>query len=480
MAGLPRGAFERAANPGRRSIESMGLAGLFGQSPAQRRAQAPFGNAGRLGGPLGRSDFRGGLLGNLFGGRSPFGAGRSPLDFGGIFDGLSWDAKGIRQRGGVPGTTTGGASGGLSPNGATPYDQAFIDAAREMGARYGVQLDPAVLKAMANIESGGTFGMPVRATDDWGGGASVGMMQIKPEYWGGLAQQIGADIWDPVGNIRTGAAIMAQAMAQNGGSWERAIATVYHPGSDSQSGYSPDSYIAQVNQLRAQYGTGLALGSIGGALSGGSTWSGGVGSGWTGIFGPAGTPISYEFDAPTVNGDMYNYASASGMSGWSHPGIDVSVPRNTPLYSPGSGTVSCVGWGDAGIGGTGGGSCGYFQDSDGGGVGNVTIRLDNGVFVILGHSASANVQPGQRVNAGDLVAFSGGMYGAHTHLEVRVPDPSTPSGYRIVDPRTVLGGGGAVVTGGYSPAPQPQNSGMQAVNGAYYSPGYRIPSRLGR
>jgi len=460
---------------------------MFGQNPLQRRVQTPFGNPGLMDGIQGRSDFTGGILGGPARGRSGFGGfGSSRLDFGNLFEGVSWDPNtGMRTKGMMPGQTSGGGTvGGLSSNGATPYDQAFIDAAREMSARYGVNLDPALLKAMGHIESGGTFNNNLSRDDGFGDGNSVGIMQVKPSIWGSLVPD--ANPYDPVGNIRLGAAIMAKSIAQYG-SWEAALTNVYFPVNDP-NGTTQQMYVDQARQYMQQYSDGMGGMSGGSALGPGKgmgkgQFSGfGSGTGWTSVFGPAGTPISYEYDAPTVNGDMYNYAASSGMSGWSHPGLDVAVARNTPLYSPGSGTVSCVGYADAGVGGTGGGSCGYFGDTDGGGVGNVTIKLDNGTFVILGHSASANVQPGQRVNAGQLVATSGGMKGAHTHLEVRVPDPSTPSGYRIVDPRTVLGGGagnpgGSVVSG--SPQ-QPQNSGVQAANGAYYSFGYQIPTRWSR
>jgi hypothetical protein len=41
-----------------------------------------------------------------------------------------------------------------------------------------------------------------------------------------------------------------------------------------------------------------------------------------------------------------------------------------------------------------------------------------------------------------LLGRTGVANGAHIHIEVRVPDPSLPHGYRIVDPATLFGGGG--------------------------------------
>ena len=80
-----------------------------------------------------------------------------------------------------------------------------------------------------------------------------------------------------------------------------------------------------------------------------------------------------------------------------------------------------------------------------GGAGRVEVLLDNGVSVILGHSASATVVPGQRVEAGQQVATMGGMNGSHVHLETRIWDGTT---YQIVDPSAALGGD-FVSTAGY-------------------------------
>jgi murein DD-endopeptidase MepM/ murein hydrolase activator NlpD len=476
---------ENIVPPRRKGFNGTGLAGMFDQNPAQQRMFTPFGKSGGIfGSSNGRSDFTGGILGGNFGGRSAFGGkGSSALDFGSMFADVAWDpATGLRvQPGGVLGAVGDALAGPVgSPGGKWAPLDAYNAAISKAASRWGV--DPNRIKAHMMIESGGNpAALQVNPTH----GNTVGLMQINPAIWGGVLASNGIDIYTPEGNIE-GAAWILNDLKNRYGSWD-AASSAYFTGSPGWNGVDTvngttggqyrdtlNGYIAELNAA----GGGGAHGKISG-----SAWGSGGGSGgWTSIFGPAGTPISYEFDAPTVNGAMYNYASASGMSGWSHPGLDVSVPRNTPLYSPGSGTVSCVGSGDAGIGGTGGGSCGYFGDSDGGGVGNVTIKLDNGTFVILGHSASANVQPGQRVNAGQMVATSGGMFGAHTHLEVRVPDSSTASGYRIVDPRTVLGGGagnpgGAVTSpGNYTPAPQTP----VAVNGAHYTPGFVIPTRIRR
>jgi murein DD-endopeptidase MepM/ murein hydrolase activator NlpD len=337
---------------------------------------------------------------------------------------------------------TGGVPAQSGPMGSPGGKWANIDrwdsAVAAAAAKYGV--DPNRLKAHMMIESGGN---PDAVQNNPTNGNTYGMMQINPAIWNDQLQAQGINMYTPEGNIM-GAAYILSTLNQQYGSWD-AASSAYFTGNPSWNGVvtvngtTGGDYRSMLNGYiteLASYG-----GSGGGGLRQHLTGSGPGGGNWTSIFGGAGTPISYEFDAPSVNGNMYNYAASYGLSGMSHPGLDVSVPRGTPLFSPGSGVVSCVGSADAGVGGTGGGSCGYFGDSDGGGIGNITIKLDNGTFVILGHSATASVRPGQRVTAGTAVGTSGGMYGAHTHLEVRVPDASMPGGYRVVDPRSVLGGG---------------------------------------
>jgi murein DD-endopeptidase MepM/ murein hydrolase activator NlpD len=341
---------------------------------------------------------------------------------------------------GMQGGASQGAAGPMgSPGGKWANIDKWDSAVAAAAAKYGV--DPNRLKAHMMIESGGN---PDAVQNNPTHGNTYGMMQINPAIWNAQLQAQGINMYTPEGNIM-GAAYILSTLNQQYGSWDAASSAYFtgNPnwnGVDTVNGTTGNQYQSTLNGYIAELASYGGAAPANGFMKGSNAATGGSG-GWTNIFGGAGTPISYEFDAPSVNGNMYNYAAAYGLSGMSHPGLDVSVPRGTPLFSPGSGVVSCVGGADAGVGGTGGGSCGYFGDSDGGGVGNITIKLDNGTFVILGHSATASVRPGQRVTAGTPVGTSGGMYGAHTHLEVRVPDASMPGGYRVVDPRSVLGGG---------------------------------------
>lgn len=151
------------------------------------------------------------------------------------------------------------------------------------------------------------------------------------------------------------------------------------------------------------------------------------------IFGGWIPPISQTFgrtDFSMANCDMYAYAVNYGLPSCSHTGIDYALNYGSRMYSPVAGTVR-----------TAGGS-GYFYDTEATrwtvGKGELKIRLDNGHEIIMGHMASISVGVGQRVAAGTYVGTSGYAAGPHLHLEYRIPDSSTVSGQRILDPRTKL------------------------------------------
>jgi murein DD-endopeptidase MepM/ murein hydrolase activator NlpD len=159
---------------------------------------------------------------------------------------------------------------------------------------------------------------------------------------------------------------------------------------------------------------------------------GGATGGLMGVTGGRGS-IMQEFgstDYAEANPDIYSFAVSMGLRAGQHSGIDLGVPRGTQLFSPVAGTVVIAG------------NSGFYTDA-GGGPGELRIRLDNGDELILGHDSAINVRVGQRVTPGMLVGLSGGSDGDHVHVEFRVRDSSTPSGWRIVDPRTKLGAGTA-------------------------------------
>lgn len=136
--------------------------------------------------------------------------------------------------------------------------------------------------------------------------------------------------------------------------------------------------------------------------------------------------VSQDF-GPTDFVYDYNYCWEYGVPQGvhSHCAMDIVVPYGTPLYSPANGEVICAGTGDG---------CAAYEDERGG-VGRVEIELAGGVRVILGHASECFVAKGATVTPRQKIAASGiAGTGDHLHLEVRVPDSSTGSGYRTVDP----------------------------------------------
>jgi murein DD-endopeptidase MepM/ murein hydrolase activator NlpD len=507
---LPLGAFGRGMDAARRGFDRAGLARAFGEDPALRRALAPFGRQAGLGAPLGRSDFgRGGLVGQDFGGRSSFGGKNMAGVFGqddlfgqdGLFGDVRWDpATGLRVKGGGgPNTSGGAASGGAYGDpgsvGVAGGAWAALDAhnAEIMSAagKYGVPAN--LIKSMINRESSGNWDANNYTNCSVRPGKCmlpfVGIFDETASSWGLDFQAMQGNKQAQIDGM---AYILSQLAGQYGG-YENA-ALVYFGG---PAALTPGGFTDEYKMHSSEYGQKAIdgwkqLDSLGGAYGGGpGAGYGGSssGGGWSSsLWGNAAAGVSYEFNAPSVNGDMYNYGSAHGTNGWSHPGVDVSLPWGTTLYTPKSGTVSCVGSASANVGGTGGGSCGYFCASHGNscdaaaGPGNVTVKFDDGTFLVYGHSSAALVQPGQRVSAGQAVARSGGLQGDHVHLEYRVPG-GCASGYCVADPRSM--GGGNWQTG-YAGGGTTQTSGGQSIggvqsgNGQPYSPGYQIPSRLSR
>src|SRR5262245_4914046 len=157
------------------------------------------------------------------------------------------------------------------------------------------------------------------------------------------------------------------------------------------------------------------------------------------LFDGAPPPISQGF-GPTdfsvnVHPEWYTYSLDYGFTQPGHTGLDVAVPAGTPLYAPEDSTVVCAGTGN----GDGEDSCAAFLSAYGGPTsGRLQLRLPNGDMLIYGHVDASLVTPGQQVKAGQEVGISGGFNGDHVHVEYRTKDPSTVSGWRIVDPHGPL------------------------------------------
>lgn len=91
-------------------------------------------------------------------------------------------------------------------------------------------------------------------------------------------------------------------------------------------------------------------------------------------------------------------------TGGGHPGIDLAVPRGTPIYAPLPGIVVYAGWND--------------------GYGNCVI-MDNGGgrSTLYGHQQTIAARVGQKMKAGELIGYvdsTGNSTGDHLHFETRV------------------------------------------------------------
>jgi murein DD-endopeptidase MepM/ murein hydrolase activator NlpD len=97
-----------------------------------------------------------------------------------------------------------------------------------------------------------------------------------------------------------------------------------------------------------------------------------------------------------------------------HKGMDIAVPRGTPIHAAGDGVVISAGWG--------------------GGYGNmVIISHGGGISTLYGHNSGLAVSSGQRVSRGQVIAYcgsTGASTGPHCHFEVRVNgEPRNPRGW---------------------------------------------------
>lgn len=346
----------------------------------------------------------------------------------------------------------------IRANAATPYNVPWSNVTRyepsftKAGLEFGV--DPALMAAMAIIESDANQTWPGTGTvitrdDGFGDGLSVGILQVKPRLWQDLVPD--ADAYTADGNIRLGTALMAKAINQHG-SWEDALRKVYFP-SDDPNRTTQRAYVKAVRSILAEIAnnTRPAPPAPEPAVAPAAADPIRV------IVGGAYSPITYGWLADEGL-DYYGYGVGHGSQrSTQHPGVDVGIPDETPLFTPAAGVVRCVG--EAGEV-TWGQGCGFFADVDGGGIGNITILLDSGHKLTLGHCSSATVQPGQRVSAGQMVGRSGSMNGPHVHVEVSV---NRNGSYWLVDPIPALleaMGSAPISTGEVFaerlPVPQPQ------------------------
>lgn len=346
-----------------------------------------------------------------------------------------------------PGTGQGPGGGGMGdPQGAewakvNQWNSLINAAVSRVQQEMGIAVPGNVVKAVMKLESGGEN----TGCNAWG---YCGLMQTGSGSW---INNFDANYnRTPEGNIYYGVQELANWYKAVGtGNWEDAAAA-YFSGYKYDNPNVSDGYGTTVGQYRNIIRQNLAALNSAGGSSTGQWGTGGGGRGVAALFGP-GASHSNDFGVSSGNG-LYGYGTSYGLNGTQHTGLDVMQSLGSPLYAPAGGVVVCVG-------------C-WRNDHLTGGVGRIEIEMPGGVRVLFDHTNKSYVQVGQKLNGGELIGTSGGMYSPHTHLEVRVPDSSQSSGYRLVDPVQFFGGyvgGGGGAPGGNVTLPRERARGWDLL-----------------
>lgn len=338
----------------------------------------------------------------------------------------------------------------LRPNSGTPYGIPWSNVTR-YAKHYAEAEDfytlPRFLNAaMGVVESDSTQerdGVTITRDDGFGDGLSVGIMQVKPQLWQSVAPE--ADPYQARGNIFLGSALMAQFIKKRG-SWQQAIVKDYFPTNDA-NGTTQSAYVQAVTSLMSEMANQLQ--ATPSPAPPPSPQPAPAADPYTVIGGGVPYSVNYGFRAD-VGLNYYLYGVGHGTTTpTQHTGDDVLWPDETKLYTPIDGVVTCVGWtGEV----TWGQGCGYYEDYTANlghdrSIGNITIKgtgKAEGYKLVLGHCSDAAVIYGQGVKAGQLVGYSGGMNGPHTHVEVAVQKNGA---YWLVDPKPAL----VLAMGGQAP-----------------------------
>lgn len=154
------------------------------------------------------------------------------------------------------------------------------------------------------------------------------------------------------------------------------------------------------------------------------------------VWGDKPFPVTQEFGI--TDGDpRYGYATAYGWPAGTHIGLDIGMPKGTPIYALHRGKVIFAGFDDS--------FRPYHvnvEDYDD----PATATDETGYVEIYGHLwNNPNVKQGNDVRAGDQVGVSGeetiqgstsvpDQTGEHLHFELRQPGADTTSGYKAIDP----------------------------------------------
>lgn len=134
------------------------------------------------------------------------------------------------------------------------------------------------------------------------------------------------------------------------------------------------------------------------------------------VWGNGSYPITQEFGVyNAANAQAYAYAASLGWPAGTHVGLDVGVPRGTPIFAAEPGEVIQSG------------PSHYFRPNP------VYVKEDDGDIAIYGHLWQDYVSTGERVDSGDALGLSGEQTkddgtmtpdgsGPHIHFELRRGD----------------------------------------------------------
>lgn len=231
LAGMPgRGSTWEGAGPPQTAGQPGLAPGGIGNTAADIMSRVQ-GQLAQMRMPGGRPDF---------GANFPFGAGGGPGQMtmpGGPGTGMPTTGTAVPPGGPTTGGT-GGTLGSYGNQSIDQWDQAFIAA----GNKYNV--DPTLLKAMMEIESGGDGNYPLEKCRSDG---SCGPMQVKPDIWGYVGSV--------PEQIEQAAKILGDAVSS--GQYpnaEAALFGIYFPTDDVMNGTTQGMYADKVHQLQAQMG----------------------------------------------------------------------------------------------------------------------------------------------------------------------------------------------------------------------------------
>ena len=136
----------------------------------------------------------------------------------------------------------------------------------------------------------------------------------------------------------------------------------------------------------------------------------------SGTWGNESFQVTQAFGVPGFRSDWYQYSASLGWPAGYHVGLDVGMPKGTPIFATESGTVERAGFNDS-----------YRPNP-------VFIREGDGDLAIYGHLWENTVNTGDEVRRGQLIGYSG----EQTILGTMTPDGSGPHlHYELISPAGV-------------------------------------------